>query len=284
MPRGILLPLATAIVLAAAVAAPAVHAGPLREIVPRASTFFADGVRYAAWQTGDRPITVLDTRTGRRTTVTPPPGCVLGPSSSGYDQPPSAPRSAGSLRPGVRVWCNGSADDVHRLDLLSGGVAPFDATPIRPCGAVRRTRSAQRVSYDYDRTALLRVDRLPITLSRCGRPTTVLDRRGPGAPDHPHVSVGWATWDTGLDPDFHIRDTVGPPLPGRIHAVAVNSLRRLDWTIPSRTLDVCGTRLRGPWGYSEHTHDRVFWVASLGITNDCWDPGDVRVYSARLPR
>jgi hypothetical protein len=279
-----LLRLATATVLAVTIAAPAVRAGPLREIVPRASTFFADGVRFAAWQTGEGPITVLDTRTGRRTTVTAPPGCVLGPSSSGYDQPPSTPRSAGSLRLGIRVWCNRSADDVPRLDIFTGGVAPFDATPIRPCAAVLRTRGVHRVFYDYDRTALLRVNRLPITLTRCGRAATVLDRRGPGAPDHPHVSGGWATWDTGLDPDFHIRDTVGPPLPGRIHAVAVTSLRRLDWTVPSRTLDVCGTSLRGPWGYSEHTRDRVFWVASLGISEDCWAPGDVRVYSARLPR
>jgi hypothetical protein len=56
----------------------AAAAASLREIAPRARAFASDGSRYAAWQeNAGSPITVLDTASGRRASVTAPSACTL---------------------------------------------------------------------------------------------------------------------------------------------------------------------------------------------------------------
>jgi hypothetical protein len=70
----------TALALAAAAAAPSVAHGSsaFRDAGPVGGAVVSDGVRWAAIERPDATVTLIDTRTGLRRTVTPPARCAIG--------------------------------------------------------------------------------------------------------------------------------------------------------------------------------------------------------------
>ena len=97
------------------------QASRFRRVASRVQAFASDGVRYAAWQASESPtVVVLDTRTGRRLSITVPAECRLvnQEQAEGYGPPAGAAR--------FLLRCGRSK---ALLDARSGTVTMLPANP-----------------------------------------------------------------------------------------------------------------------------------------------------------
>jgi hypothetical protein len=232
------------------------------ELVHRTDRFVTDGERHAAWEARGT-LTVLDTRTGRRTATPLPAGCHL------FRVLFSDENGVGVLRlPRVRLLCDGRP---RVLDVRTGRLGGrFDAdhwwarpacAPVRAAlaTAIRADGAVWSWSTAVGPRALLRVDGAQrLVLRRCHGPATVLaPHTAIGA--HPRLGGGWATWASGGDPDD---TTVGGPA-GVVRARSLRDSRSVAVRPPRTLFTSCDGPLRGGWGWADHTANRLFWVATL---------------------
>jgi hypothetical protein len=152
--------------LALATPVRALASSPLRLVASSTVNFSTDGERYAAWESrAGGPLTVLDTRHGRRTQVTLPVGCHLG---NDYSDPGATERAAGGR---FLLSCVGERNRVFDVrtgasELLAAGTGWLELG----------MRYAQGISADEHQV----VENLATgTVKRTGEPGAVdLDRAG----------------------------------------------------------------------------------------------------------
>lgn len=126
-----------------------------------------------------------------------------------------------------------------------------------------------------------------VQLDRChGRPTILRARGtdggfGNGEPEDFDLRGGLLSWDTGSEAAGYI-----PPEPkfrGGLYAYALATRRRHKWLLPRLPVTVAGETVKGTYGYSTHTANMVFWIATQTLS--CYKLCDVEtsaVYAASL--
>jgi hypothetical protein len=304
----------------------------LRELVSHTVAFSSDGGRYAAWQVyAATPIVVLDTRTGHRVSIGPPPGCRLEPQAGEQPEPTAAAgyflldctpangqekKSVLNVKTGTSTplpegptgfnwhlvdgrYVEGWADEhtcprqrtpkgpgevcIALYELATGAVADrpawqvpdlyrTDAPPV--CQALRSRLLADKESslpklFSYADGLLAHPARRPgaVEIERCKGPPIVL--RGRGEPRNFDIRGGLLTWDTGhRATDFEAQEDIQH---GTLTSYRFANGRRQSWALPN--LSIRGAlpgAERGVFGYSTHTANTVFWIASrtLGYANE----------------
>ncbi|HEY5261101.1 MAG TPA: hypothetical protein VIJ33_03240 [Solirubrobacteraceae bacterium] len=105
-----------------------------------------------------------------------------------------------------------------------------------------------------------------VQIDRCnGRPTILHARGGEpgkGEPLHFNLRGGLLSWDTGSEAVNYI-----PPEPmyrGRLYTYNVSTHRRREWLLP-RVRVQAPEPITGTYGYSTHTADVVFWIATRTV-------------------
>jgi hypothetical protein len=105
-----------------------------------------------------------------------------------------------------------------------------------------------------------------VQLDRChGRPTILRARGtddgfGSGEPEDFDLRGGLLSWDTGSEAAGYI-----PPEPkfrGGLYAYDLTTHRRHRWLLPRLPVAVAGETVKGTYGYSTHTANTVFWIAT----------------------
>jgi hypothetical protein len=123
-----------------------------------------------------------------------------------------------------------------------------------------------------------------VQLDRCHGSPTILRARGTddgfgnGEPEDFDLRGGLLSWDTGSE----AADYTGPegPFRGSLYAYELGSHRRCRWLLPR--LRVTGSA-KGTFGYSTHTANMVFWIATQTIGGDkILDVETSAVYAASL--
>jgi hypothetical protein len=332
--------LATAGALLASLAfAPGAGASQLRQIASPIIAFTSDGVSHVAWEASEGgPIVVLDTATGQRRTLTPPPGCRLADEDEGGSYLPTA--AAGRML----IQCV-AREQEELLDMRTGLATPL------PLGSYWYELGTRYARGNNAKEQQVVIDLATGTIRRVGDGYVDLDRRGaPGAPAvcpalrsalrgaAPLLSTGAAayrngilagqlgnhgmiqlrrcdgrrtilagqhvenefanhvprsfdlrggllSWDTGSEADT----TNGEETPRRrlfraqLDVLAPGSDRRRSWTLPRRRVP---GGVGGPdsYGYSTHTSNTVFWVATRSLVQGEAGPGvsSYSLYAARF--
>lgn len=104
-----------------------------------------------------------------------------------------------------------------------------------------------------------------VQLDRChGSPTILRGRGGEtfgnGKPQDFDLRGGLLSWDTCSAANDYI-----PPEPrfrGSLYAYELGSHRRDRWPLPRLPVTVAGETVKGTYGYSTHTANTVFWIAT----------------------
>jgi hypothetical protein len=305
-------------------------ASSLHRLASGTVAFSSDGARYVAWQVqGDGQIVVLDTLTGQRRQITPPPGCKL--HDEAEDGEPVISAAAGrflltcggggaqallDVQTGKSVLLpkksNGISDwyrvgtryvmGVNVLyDIATGlsrplkRVADLDAPGASTnaiCPAVRglvvhspRQRPS-RDSYGFQGELFAQGtgEHGDVQIDRCHGSPTILQARGgtegDGAPRNFDLRAGLLSWDTG---DNEAAGYVSPPEPrpyrGSLYAYGLATHQRHKWLLPR--LNIEGET--GTFGYSTHTANMVFWIATQTIGgHPILDVETSAVYAASL--
>jgi hypothetical protein len=297
--------LALLFVMLGAVASRA-DASPLRQLAGSTTSFATDGVRYAAWQVDPAaPIVVLDTLNGSRRELETP-GCALDSGEGGYATaaagrflltceeagaqalldvqtgksvllPKKSNGSSGWYRVGTRYVMG-----VNKIyDIATGATAslkkPADldapgASLNAFCPAVRRLvlhnpwqGFGERYATVGDLFVQVSAEQGNVQIDRChGRPTILTGHGGTtfglGEPEDFNIRGGLLSWDTGST----AADYMPPegPFRGSLYAYRLGSHRRHKWLLPR--LRVTGS---GTFGYSTHTANMVFWIATRTLTD-----------------
>lgn len=297
-------------------AATSALATPLRPVASSIVALSSDGVRYAAYETrAGAPLVVLDTSSGRRTSVPMPAGCLL---VNGYEGGLFATSAEGQ----ALITCSGGREEAL-LDERSGAVRSLPGTETAwgwlgtryvrgnekgentvvfdlATGSVKRIGNFEYVDLDEPeapgpssacpalRPLLTRQSRAMVVgggvaaayedgvfagplgnhgnvqIARCSGARTVL--RGQrvrgvrqGGPRDFDVRGGVLSWDTGVAPEEVDEEEIRPRgFAPRVEAVSLASGRRRSWKLPRRYVE----RTTGAFGYSTHTSNTVFWVAT----------------------
>ncbi|MBA3809392.1 MAG: hypothetical protein H0X28_13530 [Solirubrobacterales bacterium] len=133
------------------------------------------------------------------------------------------------------------------------------------CGALRgwllsdrASASAGTFSYGEGLLARTLVRRREVQLKGCHGRTTTL--RTGGVALNLDLRDGVLSWDTGHDATTF---NVAEELPtGTLYSYRPATRRRLSWRLPSLPVRGGQAGLRGAFGYSTHTANTVFWIAS----------------------
>jgi hypothetical protein len=104
-----------------------------------------------------------------------------------------------------------------------------------------------------------------VQIDHCDRRSTILGGRGGqtfggGKPQDFDLRGGLLSWDTGSAATDYI-----PPEPkfrGSLDAYEFGSHRRHRWPLPRLPVAVAGETVKGTYGYSTHTANTVFWIAT----------------------
>jgi hypothetical protein len=105
-----------------------------------------------------------------------------------------------------------------------------------------------------------------VQLDRCHGSPTILRARGTddgfgsGEPEDFDLRGGLLSWDTGSAAAAYI-----PPEPkfrGGLYAYELTTRRRHKWLLPRLPVTVAGETVKGTYGYSTHTANTVFWIAT----------------------
>jgi hypothetical protein len=104
-----------------------------------------------------------------------------------------------------------------------------------------------------------------VQIDHChGRPMSLRGRGGEtfgnGKPQDFDLRGGLLSWDTGSAANDYI-----PPEPqfrGSLYAYELGSHRRDRWPLPRLPVTVAGETVKGTYGYSTHTANTVFWIAT----------------------
>lgn len=104
-----------------------------------------------------------------------------------------------------------------------------------------------------------------VQIDHCHRRPTILGGRGGetfgnGKPQDFDLRGGLLSWDTGSAANDYI-----PPEPqfrGSLDAYELGSHRRDRWLLPRLPVTVAGETVKGTYGYSTHTANSVFWIAT----------------------
>lgn len=344
-PSRIVAPLAVvALAFAFALAATSASAAPLRQIVPSVVAFSSDGVRYAAYETrAGAPLVVLDTISGRRSSVPVPAGCQLEGESEGAPDGalfntfvdgqalitcPGGHEALLDVSSGAVRSLPGNETDWYQLgtryvrgnekgenevvfDLATGTVKriggfewvdldePEAPGPRSACPALRATltrigpamvvHGGVAAEYAEGIFAGPLGSRGDVQIARCSGARRVLAGQhvsGHDAPGHvPRdfaVGGGVLSWDTGAPPEAtNLGETRPRGFYPRLEALSLATARKHRWNLPRREPE----STVGAFGYSAHTANSVFWLA----THTTKDEGEAGVavtsytlYSASL--
>jgi hypothetical protein len=136
-----------------------------------------------------------------------------------------------------------------------------------------RARVVSALELDYQPSAVYK-DGLfaepgaPLGLYGCHGGRRLLS---PGGED-PELGGGLVSWDTGssdyaAEEEAFPESGLKPPAGGELFTYDLATRRRHRFTLPrtSIALGRNGGRLAGPFGYSNHTADAVFWIAATRI-------------------
>jgi hypothetical protein len=157
------------------------------------------------------------------------------------------------------------------------------------CGALRAKLAHARgvglgSSYGYaDGVFAVAAKRGTVHMDRChGRTRTIADPHGEPVNFDPRG--GLLTWDTGHEAtDSEPSQRVVSR--GELLSFGLSNSQRHSWTLPRLT--ITGSYFsHGVFGYSTHTANMVFWIASRSVVGGL-GPGIVgssSIYAARLPR
>ncbi len=104
-----------------------------------------------------------------------------------------------------------------------------------------------------------------VQINRCHGHPTILRARGgesfgDGKPQDFDLRGGLLSWDTGSAAQDYI-----PPEPrfrGSLYAYEPGSRKRHRWPLPRLPVVVAGETVKGTYGYSTHTANTLFWIAT----------------------
>jgi hypothetical protein len=110
-----------------------------------------------------------------------------------------------------------------------------------------------------------------VQIDHCHRRPTILGGRGGetfgnGKPQDFDLRGGLLSWDTGSAATDYI-----PPEPqfrGSLDAYDLGSHRRRRWPLPRLPVTVAGEKVKGTYGYSTHTANTVFWIATRTLVGE----------------
>jgi hypothetical protein len=288
--------LALVLVMLGAVASRA-QASHLRQLARSTTSFASDGERYAAWQvTPASPIVVLDTLTGSRDTIAPA-GCEL-MRDQNEDGEPSATAADG------RFLLSCSKEPMQRLlDVQTETSIPLPESntwtgvgtryleargPV--CPALRASLRAQlrygvlpeQFAYQNGAFAHPTANGHNIRIERCNGRSTLL--RGPTEPPMKPGGVrpseprsfdlgsGLLTWDTAHNANGAEMNEQSNAR-GTLSSYRLSTGRRQTWKLPplpllgAPNIDGSGPEVESPgvYGYSAHTANTVFWIATRTV-------------------
>jgi len=281
--------LALVLIMLGAVASQA-QASHLRQLARSTTSFASDGERYAAWQLhAGAPIVVLDTLTGSRQTIPAPAGCEL-MRDQNEEGEPSATATDGRFL----LDCVTPAH-VQSQEVLDVGpplqVLNLDV-PGAPqiCPALRSSLRAQlrygllpeQLAFGDGVFAHPTANLHNIRIERCNGRSTLL--RGPTEPaaqpggvrpSQPRsfdLGAGLLTWDTAHNADGAEMNEQSNAH-GTLSSYRLSTGRRQTWKLPPLPLlgapNIDGSRPEvespGVYGYSAHTANTVFWIATKTV-------------------
>jgi len=146
-------------------------------------------------------------------------------------------------------------------DLDRSGAPPICASLRNKLINEQMNRNEREVAYDGDYFA--KPARGEVRLDRChGRPSIL---RAGGEPENFDLRGGFLTWDTG-HPGWEFQSEFeGVNINrGTLSGYDLSTRRRRNWTLPRLAL-VGGYPVSGVLGYSTHTADMVFWLATRTV-------------------
>jgi hypothetical protein len=272
------------------VLAPCSQASRLRQLARSTTSFASDGERYAAWQLhAGAPIVVLDTSTASRQTIAAPAGCELMRDQGEYGEPSATAADGRFLLDCVtpahvqsqEVLDVGPPLQVLNLDLPG---AP------QICPALRASLRAQlrygllpeQLAFGDGVFARPTANLHNIRIERCNGRSTLL--RGPTEPaaqpggvrpSQPRsfdLGAGLLTWDTAHNADGAEMNEQSNAH-GTLSSYRLSTGRRQTWKLPPLALlgapniDGSGPEVQSPgvYGYSAHTANTVFWIATRTV-------------------
>jgi len=281
--------LALVLIMLGAVASQA-QASHLRQLARSTTSFASDGERYAAWQLhAGAPIVVLDTLTGSRQTIPAPAGCEL-MRDQNEEGEPSATATDGRFL----LDCVTPAH-VQSQEVLDVGpplqVLNLDV-PGAPqiCPALRSSLRAQlrygllpeQLAFGDGVFAHPTANLHNIRIERCnGRstllrgPTEPAEQPGGVRPSQPRsfdLGAGLLTWDTAHNADGAEMNEQSNAH-GTLSSYRLSTGRRQTWKLPplpllgAPNIDGSGPEVESPgvYGYSAHTANTVFWIATRTV-------------------
>jgi hypothetical protein len=258
----------------------------LRRLVPSVRSFASDGGSYAAWQVAaTAPIVVLDTRTRSRRAI-PVPGCTLSDQlRTGVND------SAGKF---LLSCSNGVGREQRLLDAQTGissplpagegppirvGVPPQQVCPLLRSSMLAQMREgvlAEQLAYQDAIFVHPSSNHRDVSIERCDGHSTLLpgpdnERTEPGGVHHSEprsfdLGAGLLTWDT-AHPASGADMNEQSNAHGTLSSYRLATRRRRTWKLPR--LPIHGVReieSPGVYGYSTHTANTIFWIASRTVT------------------
>jgi hypothetical protein len=280
--------LALVLIMLGAVASQA-QASHLRQLARSTTSFASDGERYAAWQLhAGAPIVVLDTLTGSRQTIAPA-GCEL-MRDQDEDGEPSATAADGRFLldcvtpahvQSQEVLDVGPPLQVLNLDLPG---APQICPALRPSlrAQLRYGVLPEQLAYQNGVFAHPTANLHNIRIERCNGRSTLL--RGPSEPaaqpggvrpSQPRsfdLGAGLLTWDTAHNADGAEMNEQSNAH-GTLSSYRPSTGRQQTWKLPplpllgAPNIDGSGPEVESPgvYGYSTHTANTVFWIATKTV-------------------